>query len=217
MKNNLKQCSFLKRSRVILWGLLAASLQMWSAQAAVILDVDVGNPSLAGNTAGQTFDLYIVNNGDTLQAQGLTFRLEILGGSGLSISSLDLVTGTPWAGQLGSVTIVNSLPQLWEVNVLSDFFSNKYAELGASSSTKLGTITFDTAGLGTGPWTLVFDGTKYNPLGNPGNEIFPTFTGGQITLTPVPEPVHVALPIFGGLAVVIGGVRRWRHRNGRAG
>lgn len=101
----------MKRSRLVLWGLLASGLQIWSTHAAVILNVDKGDRPLAGNTSGQTVDLYIVNTGDTLQAQGLTFRLQ-LGLGGPSITSLDLVTGTPWAGQLGSTTILNSQPQL---------------------------------------------------------------------------------------------------------
>lgn len=98
---------------------------------------------------------------------------------------------------------------------MSCFFEGKYAELGAGSSTKLATVTFDTTGFESGSWALTFGGTKYNPFGDPGNEIFPTFTSGQINVTPVPEPVHLALPIFGGLAVLIGGVRQWCCRKTR--
>ena len=218
MKNNLKHSSLMERSQLVLCGLLAAGLQICSTHAAVILNVDLGDRPLVGNTAGQTVDLYIDNIGDTtLQASGLTFVLQLVGGGGISgpsVTAVNVLTGTPWQGLTLLANPQSQGPALWDLRYVD--ISGGYAELAAGSHTKLATVTFDTTGFESGSWALTFGGTKYNQFLT-GTEFFPTFTSGQINVSAVPEPVDVALPIFGGLAVLIGGVRRWCRQKASAG
>lgn len=219
MKSNLNHYPLMKLSRLILSGLLAAGIQSWSTHAAVNLSVDVGSNPLVGNTGGQTVALRLLNTGsDPLQANGLTFQLTLVGGgspSGPSITAVDLVTGTPWASA-GSPSIApggSTSPAFWDLRYV--FFSGS-ATIGANSDTLLATVTFDTTGFTSGTWSLGLDGTKYNQVGT-SIEFFPALNNGEITINAVPEPVHMALPIFGGLAVLIGGVRRWCRRKASVG
>ena len=46
------------------------------------------------------------------------------------------------------------------------------------------------------------------------NQVNPAFFDG--TLTVVPEPVNVALPVFGGMVALAGGYRWWYRRKASA-
>lgn len=215
----------------MLLGFLVTSGSSWSVRAAVDLSITVGTIGLSPNTPGQTVDLFIANTGDTaFKTQGLTLRFQIddgLGGGNAPILTMvDAVNGTPWVGNLlGSQNNQTTQSEFWDVRLFSDFLGGQYAELGANSVTKLATATFDTTGLTSGTWDFRLASftlnpnpgdTKYNLFGS-GIEFFPTVNNGQISVTPVPEPVHLALPIFGSLAVLIGGARRWWRRKTSAG
>jgi len=208
----------MKLSRLVLCG-LAAAMGIWTTHAAVILSGDVGNIPLLGNTAGQTVELRLLNTGsDPLQVDGLTFQLSLVNGGGAlgpSITAVDLLTGTPLAGA-GTPSIApggSTSPAFWDLRYV--FFSGS-GTIGANSDTLLATVTISTINFTSGSWGLSLDGTFYNQVGTT-MEFFPTFASGQINVTPVPEPVHLALPIFGGLAGLIGGVRRWSRRKASAG
>ncbi len=55
-----------------------------------------------------------------------------------------------------------------------------------------------------GDWTLYFeDNGAMNTA---------TLSSWSIGITAVPEPINVALGVFGGGALVVQGVRRWRGR-----
>jgi len=219
MKDNHKESALLKLSRRVLWGLLAAGLQSGVTHAAVILSGDVGNIPLLGNTANQTVELRLLNTGsDPLQVNGLTFQLNLVNGGGVlgpSITAVDLLTGTPLAGA-GAASIApggSTSPAFWDLRYV--FFSGS-ATLAANSDTLLATVTFNTTGFANDSWALSLGGTFYNQFGT-GLEFFPNFVDGQINVSAVPEPVQLALPIFGGLAVLVGGARRWHRRQARVG
>lgn len=219
IKTNFDEFRVARLCRMALLGLLMCVAPIWSARAALVLNVNVGTVSLAPNMAGQTVDLFIDNTGDTaLQAQGLTFRIELddgLGGGNAPVITLvDLVSGTPWSGHLGSVINQTTQPEFWDVRVLSDIFGGQFAQLDAGSHTKLATVTFDTTGFTGGSWNLRlanFDltpdpgDTKYNLFGS-GNEVFPTINNG--TLSVVPEPSTWIAGLF-ALSIAVGtGLRR---------
>ena len=212
--------NWMRLALLVLWAGAGAD---GTARAALILSVDVGATALGPNAAGQTLDLFIDNTGDTaLQAQGLTFRIQLddgLGGGNAPVITLvDLVSGTPWAGHVGSVINQTTQPEFWDVRVLSDIFGGQYAQLDPGSHTKLATVTFDTTGFTSGTWDLRLadftlnpdpGDTKYNLFGS-GNEVFPTINNGMLSV--VPEPVNVALGFFGGACAGIGAWRWYRRR-----
>ena len=217
MKTTARNPQLMKLSRLALLGLLAAGGLSWSARAG--LYINVGTIDLNPNTAGQTVDLFIDNTGATaFQAQGLTLRLQVddgLGGGNAPIlTAVNAVTGTPWAGQLGSVNNQKTEPEFWDVRIFSDFFSGKYAELGPNSHTLLATVTFDTTGLTSGTWDFRLANftltpnpgdTKYNLFGT-GNEFFPTVNNGQLTV--VPEASTWLAGMFALSVAAFSGLRR---------
>jgi hypothetical protein len=185
-----------------------------------VFEIDLPDLLLQPNTAGQSFDLFVENQGGNFPVTGI--RVELLVGDGgteaggtiegPSISEVDVITGTIFAtpnnngaGGAGSV-----VPQLFERSTLTP---SGTVNVPAGSS-KFATVTFDTTGFGPGTtvnYTLdtgaAFNGpTLYHTQTG---DYQPTLLDG--TLTVIPEPSHCAAA-FGGACLVWAAARRRKTR-----
>lgn len=203
--------------RCLLVAVLTLSLPLVS-QAALIFDVgthpdvSAANPTITLSLQNNGLSSLVVGGADvffTIQAGGPTVNT-----SGNPSLSLNLLTGTVFGngayGQTAYLTPFGPQSQGWG---LFNFTGNNFATIDAGQSVTLGTLTFDSFPT-IGTYSLSFSGTQF--YGQSGNEITP-FNLINGSLTVVPEPVHVALPIFGGIAGLIGGVRRWSRRKAKTG
>jgi hypothetical protein len=176
----------------------------------------VGENYVIGDSQNpQDIYLNVYNSGSQIAVGSLNFVIQLGDGTGTtpSISNVDLKTGTifssglqgaqPGTGeQIGFYGVVTSpavdIPQGWS---------------------RLATISFVTAGTASGRFDLSLSalddqgqrvGTdyfteQYTPVGL-------TFSPGYLNVTPVPEPVRAALPLFGGFVALAGGYGWWYRR-----
>lgn len=182
---------------------LVALCSVRSAQAAVILTIDLGTTQLLPNTAGQQVQFFIRNDGDTaFNAQGATLNFEVDNGdTGVNpapiITGLDIKTGTLWAGAAASGQTVDVNNDEFASATIVDLFTGGIVLPSGGASFSIGTVTFDTSGLTSGSWdfrmgNFVSSGSPslYVEFGS-GTDFFPNITNG--TLTVVPEPHEYAL------------------------
>jgi hypothetical protein len=210
-----------------LW--LASLLVLFGAglatRAALILDLP--DLTLQPNQPNQIFTISVQNDGSSATLTGVQLQLIVgngdvaIGGSGgaPAFQAVSLLapgslfagnnTGDGGAGNFATDFPPNGLKQLFQR--LTSTSSGTVA-LGTGTF-DLATVTFDTTGIGPGnySWAATSQfGASFFTDTSPGGVVTPTLAGG--TLTVVPEPVNVALSIFGGLAVLTGGWRRWCRR-----
>ena len=125
-----------------------------------------------------------------------------------------LLFGSNNNGDLGAGDLSGGLGQIF---LRYTSTSSGTVTLGAGTF-DLATVTFDTTGIGAGvySWSAATspNGVSYFTDTSLGGVLNPTLFGG--TLTVVPEPVNVALSIFGGLAVLAGALRWWCRRKASA-
>lgn len=198
---------------------LGLSLALIS-QAPAALILDVGNFSLLPNQANQLRVFQVENTGGApVETLGIQFNIQIADGSASvvapTITLVDILTSTIFQndnnGQGGAMDTVHR----WEVNTLENITPPKPSVPTGFST--VATVTFDTTGFSAGTWSLSLTtpaaSTAYfDPVS--GNRLAMTIFDG--TLSVVPEPVNVALPIFGSLVVLFGGARRWCRRKASA-
>ena len=184
------------------------------AQAALIMDV--GSIALNPGQAGQERVFQVENTGgapvDTL---GIQFNIQIGDGSALllapTITQVDILTGTIFATDNSGLSGGMDTVHRWEISTLENG-SPPTPSVPTAFSTAA-TVTFDTTGFGAGSWDVSFTvpsgSTAYIDPAS-GNPLPMTLIDG--TLTIVPEPVNVALGIFGS---ILAGVQLLRSRRVR--
>jgi hypothetical protein len=152
----------------------------------------VGDHSLQPEQAGQTIILN-VSGGDFVA--GLNFNAQVADGgseaggtiNGPKITGVDLLTGTPFAGNNTGQTEGGGVPQVAIYTVTTQNGT-------VSADGKLATLTLDTTGIAPGVYSLSLFETLNGPtsfLSGTGDTIDAAITDGSITI--VPEPTIMAL------------------------
>lgn len=216
MKNPILIHRTLRIHRLWPASLLAVFVASLAAHAVPIV-LDLPDLMLQPNQANQTFTISVQNNAGTgVALNGVELNLIIGDGSGTgpAIEAVSVVTpgtlmfGSNNSGDLGSGDLSGGHGQIFERYTAT---SSGTVTLAPGTS-DLATVTFDTTSVVPGDYSW---SAKTSPNGvsyftDTSGQVFPTLGDG--TLTVVPEPVDVALPIFGGLAVLAGGLHRWCRR-----
>lgn len=188
------------------------------------LMITIGSPSVAGNTAETTVDLFLQNTSptDLFEAAAATLKFQIDdglgGGNAPVITAIDGISGTPWATAGTSQQNIVSDPEFWDVRLTANFLGGQKAEFPANGTTKIATLTIDTTGFFAGSYSLLMSGvqdgtdSKYNPFSG-GAEVFPTVVNGNLTI--VPEPKEMAMVFLLMIAVFVTS-QRIRKLNNRS-
>ncbi len=214
LRNQTQRLPSIRFARISLIALILG----WTSTQATVL-VDLPDLNLLPNTAGQTFDLFVSNDGANVDVTGIQLNLQIAdggpeaGGStdAPSLTSVDIFGGTIFENNNNGLTGGIAVDQIFAGGTLTS--SGTVAIPNGSS--KLASVTFDTTGFSSGSYSYTVENTlngsmKYT---TGGADLFPSFGGGTLTVSPVPEPSAV----FGGLAsVAFVGVRFWRRQKGTA-
>jgi hypothetical protein len=204
------------RNSIIAALVLALSLLATSAQANLF--IDVGDHLLLPNKAGQTVPIYVKADGGE-QVLGLHFRA-VLGDGGTAAGGVDV--GPAMTGDIigpGTVFELNNVGVSFDGSLPPLIFDQGTTTSSGSITlipglSLLGSITFDTTGLGPGsvsgmPLRMAgsVDGNTAIPNYFVGDPDFPlTIHNGSVTI--VPEPASVALAAIGLVGVIALAYRR---------
>jgi len=203
--------------KVLIWTIATSTSWLLTSTASAALIINVGNIDLLPNQSGQQHIFQVQNTGGTaVETLGIQFNIQIDSGGALivapTITAVNILTSTIFAsdnnGQAGGADTVRR----WEVYTLENGSLPKPG-IPTGFST-VATVTFDTTGFSSGTWNLFLTtpagGTAYlDP--NTGDPMAMTLNAG--TLTVVPEPVNVALGVFGCLMAACLSARN-RHVRG---
>jgi hypothetical protein len=198
--------------------LVALALAFLTPRVAMgaLLNVDVGAHSLIADSATPQTIFLSVNNssGSPITVGALNFFIQLGNGAGTTpfISSVDLLTGTIFSSGSQAGDSGNG-PQSQFYAVLKAGGSGPVIPTGSS---QLATISFVTVGTTSGSFSLSLSSsggsTDYFTDTTSPTGIGLSFTPGSLDLVAVPEPVNVALPVFGGLVALGAGYRWWYRR-----
>jgi len=208
-----KSTPWLSRSVVSLVCLMASLNPLARAQLAIT----VGDIPLNAGQAGQTFDLLVVNSGNSDVSVGgvqLNIQIDVPGGQSQTrpkMTAIDIFTGTVFendnSGPIGGQ--VNDFQ--WEIGTIGNF-NPPDPFLPANSPSKVATITFDTTGVSPGNWivslstaagpTTYLDPTTGEPLDTGINN-------GTVTVVPEINAGPVVALVLGALAIA------WRRNQCR--
>lgn len=178
--------------RVLLIGLLVGLLSIFAAIPGRAVTIDI-QPASQTKTLGSpaTVDVRATLGTDEIISAfdlGLTYDTSILAYTGFTFHDY---LGSPLSFQDANEPSPGEI-QFTESSLLSD---GEIATLQSSGTFLLGTLTFDTIGLGTSP--LNFDATFPNMVVSYSyGEITPVLTDGSITVVQggaVPEPASILL------------------------
>jgi MYXO-CTERM domain-containing protein len=202
--------------------LLAAAMLAAATAARADLTITVGDHTLLPNMAGQVVPIFVSAQGGEA-VQGLQFRVTE-GDGGSAVGGFDI--GPAMTGDItgpGTVFFPNNVGTA--DNSVPPMVLDLGTVTGAGSITLppglslLGTITFDTTGLGPGPALGLFmagpnsltGDTQMNPffIGNdPGTAL--TVVNGSVQIVPEPSSVVLGLFAMAGLGAVA--IRRRRAK-----
>jgi hypothetical protein len=127
-------------------------------------------------------------------------RLNLLGASGAtSMETLSFV-----------LAVIPSSTQPFLIKVWSDVGLDKWASYGATVSTT-GNANLNYTGANNGPDLTQVKQITFETLSLPAGGSFQFDQLDAVPLTAVPEPANVAMGVFGGLALAVGGVRVGRR------
>jgi hypothetical protein len=198
--------------------LLALFVAGLASRAGLILDLP--DLTLEPNQANQSFTISVQNDGVSILLTGV--QLDLIVGNGVSgapafqavsLIAPSLLFTANNTGDGGAGNFVG-FPQLFQRKTST---SSGTVTL-ANGTFDLATVTFDTTGIGPGVYSW---SAEHSPNGasfftdtSLGGVVNPAFFDG--TLTVVPEPVNVALPVFGGMVALAGGYRWWYRRKASA-
>lgn len=202
------------RQRTMAWVFCLWLAALGTSHGGLIVGYYGTTPTISSDSPSIWMSLYNDAPSGSISLGGVNFFLTVGGGTSgptLSVTSgagVDLVTGTLFASGFGQFPIgtEQSRSQAWGTLVNSPGVS-----LAAGQTVRLATLTFDSFPVGS--YMLDFSGTSFaDPQGG---------TIGSVTLpsemlTVVPEPVNVALPVFGGMVALAGGYRWWYRRKASA-
>lgn len=166
--------------------------------AGLAFDLNAISPIvLAPNTSGQTVDLFVHNGGPSLEVGGLDLKIGITGGGSPAptFTGIDLRSGSTFTTgnsvQSGDPANSGQL-QFWSVSINDPFSPPSVA--GAGSSTKVGTLTFSTIGVGNGQWALTLFSPETSFIDPFGDTLMLTLASGTLEIgAGVPEPLLTSL------------------------
>ncbi len=188
-------------------GLLWVSFNTLTAFGSIIVDVSsysvtAGTPVVAQLTVSNSVDAAASD------IEGMTFTVQLADGTGNApkITSVDLLSGTIWAGHVspGSIATPSGGDELQFQS--RDLLTDNPGDY-VDANGLLATVTFDTTGAAAGDYAIQLVGTMTPGsdsafLDGLGNSLTTTFGEGNITIT-VPEPSGIALGLVGALALAI--------------
>jgi hypothetical protein len=187
-----------------------------TCQAAVII---VGNHNLAANTPGQTINIS-VSGGEAVAGMNLDVQIgNTLSSPGVpSITSVNMITGTIFAGNNSGQTDVTTYPQYYNGNIAT-------ASGTVPASGLLFTLTVDTTGIFSGSWDLELantlaellppNGISTELVNASGQPFTPAITNGTISIQQVTPPTQVPEPttlVAWGAVSLVGAAGYWRRR-----
>jgi hypothetical protein len=185
-----------------------------TSSAAGALIVNVGSYNVAAGTP-IVAQITVSNSAaaSISDIEGMTFTVQLATGVGAApkVTSVDLLTGTVWAGHVSAGSVFmpagGDLPQYQSRDLLTDAPANFINANGL-----LATVVVDTTGAAAGNYDLKLIGTKTSGrdsafLSGLGAVVQASFGQGLITVT-VPEPT--AQPIIATL-LLLTGMRRERR------
>lgn len=197
LKTNSKRLKIMKAKVYILSLSLMVSLPAWAS----LYSFGTLN---SGSPLGDIPDNNTIGLTETYTVSGL----------GASISDLTLTVVL----QGGLATDLSGYLRLGNTGSSSFFDLTSVIQAGTLSAGSPTTFTFDFGNSGfqsafntqdpNQTWTLFFADTV--------NGDQSTLNGWSLNITAVPEPVNVAMAVFGTIAVVVGGVRWYRQRKSLA-
>jgi len=156
-------------------------------------------------------DFFVQNSGAAVAIEGLDFYVDTPAGTGPTIQSVDLITGTPFAGDnTGATPYSGNTANSQYFAIVQNPGVGGIPQL-ATGSTKVATVVFNSAGVSANDYALLLKNTAlgttdytvpgtFDPLGI-------TVNNGTITVTAVPEPAEMA--VAAGLTLVAFGA--WRR------
>jgi len=228
----MKKSSLLHRSLHILRGLPRLWLASFVAYlgaglvARAALIIDLPDLTLQPNQPNQTFTFSVQNDGGSVFLTGVQLDLivgngdVVIGGSGgaPAFQSVSLLApGSLFSGNNNGDLGAGNFGSLQQLFQRSTSTSSGSVTLNAGTF-NLATVTFDTTGIGPGDysWSAATspNGISFFTDTSPGGVLGATLFDG--TLSVVPEPVNVALTIFGSLVALNGGLRWWSRRKAMA-
>lgn len=191
------------------------------ARAAVIIDLP--ELTLLPNQANQVFTISVQNDGASVFLTGVQLELIlgdgdiVIGGSGGAPAFEEvslLAAGSLFAGNNTGDRGAGNFAAAFPPDGLQQMFQRLTSTASGTVTLGIGTfdlatVIFDTTGIDPGDysWSAATAPNGISYFTDTVGQLFPTLHDG--TLTVAPEPVNVALAIFGGLAALVGGVRRW--------
>lgn len=184
------------------FSLVVVMLSTLTTHGAIIVSVSSYSVSAGIPVSAQ----FTVSNSSPVAAsgiEGMTFTLQVADGLGATpkISSLDLLTGTIWAGHVSPANLTIPIGGNQSQYQSRDIFTDNAGDL-VDANGLLATATFDTTGANPGDYLIKLVGTKTvgrdSVLLNGVGEVVPvTFGQGTITITQVPEPDTFILGLLG--------------------
>lgn len=150
--------------------------------------VSVPNVSVAPNsTASVQFSVSDTNSAASEDIEGMTFTIQIAGGTGTtpSIQSVDVLTGTIWAGSNAFVSSPSGGQQA-QFKTYSILTGN--AGIYVNPNGLLATAVFNTAGAAAGSYKISLVGTRYPGFDSAfyngkGNTVSSVFGSATLTVT----------------------------------
>ena len=166
--------------------------------------------TLLPNTPGQSFDIFVQNNGaEAFSVTGIGFNLQVADGGpelpgrsidGPAISSVDIFSGTPFESNNNGLSGGSISPQIFERGTLTLAGTVEIA----TGSSKLATVVFDTTGFSSGTFTYTMD-TWNGPLKytTTSGDVFPGLLDGNLAVIPEPSEYAAAfgLACLGWVAI----------------
>ncbi len=175
---------------------LLSAIAPTSARAGFTFTVQ--SVSATAGSLNNTLNVTLTNTGSSAVTVG-GFAFEIVAGSGVTFTSVDISTTLPYifAGQSGFGPDISNQPPNLPGNTLAalDFFSTfgSGISLGAGSTVGLGDVHFNVASTATSPISITFAAPPVTNLSDAaGHNISlatgTTFTGGTVTMQYDPRP-----------------------------
>ncbi len=185
-----------------------------------------------GNPAGMWNSISVGGLDNSLSSIRVTLNVSGIDNSGLYaylsyngtlvtlLNRIGVSSGNPFGNSSSGFNNITLDSTSTDIHTASGTLAGTYGADGRQISPLSSAASFDAAGTATlngsyggmnpnGTWTLFFA----DVVGGGGNA---TLNGWSLDITAVPEPVNVAMGLFGAVFVVISGIRSYRQSASRA-